>query len=113
MTVDDRAEYNRLVADGHPFVETKRHFQAELVEHAVRNTKLYRTLLHELGHLAHYHHDVLNDQTALDQDQDLANDLYLSKPSSEREVFAHSFAENLSHALRLTEEIPFDALEFE
>jgi len=110
MTIEDRAEYERLAADGHPFVETKRHFEAKLVEDAVRNTTLYRTLLHEIGHLAHYHRDVLDDRTALDEDFDVARDLYFSKPSSEREIFAHSFAESLSQSLRLTGEIPFDPL---
>ena len=98
MTIADRAEYGRLVADGHPFVENKRHFQAELIEDAVRNTKLYRTLFHELGHLAHYHQEVLDDLSALDQNQELARELYFSKPTSEREVFAHTFAEKLSHS---------------
>ncbi len=110
MTLDGRAEYKRLIADGHPFVEKKRHFESELVEQAVRNTKLYRTLLHEIGHLAHYHQDVLDDRTALDEDIEIARDLYFSKPSSEREVFAHSFSDKLSRSLRLAGEIPFDPL---
>ena len=80
MTVDGRVEYERLVADGHPFVETKRHFQAELTEQAVRNTKLYRTLLHEIGHLAHYHQDVADDRTALDEDLDGARKLFFLNP---------------------------------
>lgn len=111
MTVEDRAEYERLVADGHPFMETKRHFEAELVEHAVRSTKLYRTLLHEMGHLAHYDQDVLDDRTALDEDYDIARGLYFSKANSEREAFAHSFADRLSQSLRLAGKIPFDPLE--
>ncbi len=65
LTVEDRAEFDRLVADGHLFVEGKRHYQTELVETAVRNTVLYRTLLHELGHLAHYYHAVLNELTRI------------------------------------------------
>lgn len=108
MSLDDRAEFDRLVADGHEFQEAKRHHYAELREYAVRNTLLYRTLLHELGHLAHYHHDVLDERTGLDQNHDVASELYFSKPSSEREVFAHTFAENLSHSLRSAGAIPFD-----
>lgn len=108
MTLEDRAEYERLVADGHPFVETKRHFEATLTEQAVRNTLLYRTLLHELGHLAHYYQDVFYSRTALDKDQSIARELYFSKPSSEREVFAHGFAEKIGQSLRRAGEIPFD-----
>ncbi len=110
MTLEDRAEYERLLADGHKFEEKKRHFQAVLVEDAVRNTTLYRTFLHELGHLADYHQKVLDDRTALDADDEIASDLYFSRPTSEREVFAHAFAERLSHSLRLRGEIPFSPL---
>ena len=108
MVLEDRAEYERLVADGHRFVETKRSFEAVLEESAVRNTILYRTVLHELGHMAHYHRDVLGGRAALDQDQDVARALYFSKPASEREGFAHAFAETLSQSCGLAGEIPFD-----
>ena len=108
MTLEDRAEYERLVADGHSFVETKRHFEATLTEQAVRNTMLYRTLFHELGHLAHYYQDVFFSHTALDSDQNTAHDLYFSKPSSEREAFAHAFAEKIGQSLRHAGEIPLD-----
>lgn len=108
MSVEDRSEFDRLVADGFQFEETKRHYQAKIVEEAVRNTKLYRTLLHELGHLAHYYQDVLSDRTALDEDYDTARKLYFSKPSSEREAFAHSFSKNLGLSLRSSGRIPFD-----
>ena len=107
MNLEDRAEYERLIGDGHSFVETKRHLEAHLAEDGIRNTKLYRTLLHELGHFADYHQKVLSEQTALDPDQDVASDLYFSRPISEREVFAHRFAEDLSRSLRGDGKIPF------
>lgn len=107
MSLVDRAEYERLIGDGHYFVENKRYFEAHLAEDGIRNTKLYRTLLHELGHLADYHQKVLSEETALDPDQDVAADLYFSRPTSEREVFAHRFAEDISRALRTDGEIPF------
>ncbi len=107
MNLEDRAEYERLIGDGHSFVETKRYFEAQLAEDGIRNTKLYRTLLHELGHLADYHQKVLSEETALDPDHDVAADLYFSRPTSVREVFAHRFAEDLGRLLRADHEIPF------
>lgn len=107
MTLEDRAEYERLFRDGHVFVETKRYQVAELTEEAVRNTNLYRTVLHELGHLADYHQKVLNNQTALDRDQDVADSLYFSRPTSEREAFAHRLAEELKETLLESGAIPF------
>lgn len=113
MSVDERAEYERLIGDGHSFAETMRHFETKLTEGAVRNTKLYRTLLHELGHLADYHQKVLDDRTSLDHDQDVAADIYFSRPTSEREVFAHAFAEKICQSLRTAGDIPFAPLPFE
>lgn len=108
MNLEDHAEYERLVGDGHSFVETKRHFEAHLEEEGIRNTKLYRTFLHELGHLADYHQKVISEETALAPEQDVAGDLYFSRPTSEREVFAHRFAEDLSRSLRADGRIPFE-----
>lgn len=107
MSLEDRAEFERLIEDGHVFVDTGRHFEAQLGEHAVRNTKLYRTLLHELGHLVDHHQKVLCKETALDPDRDIAGDLYFSRPGSEREAFAHRFADELRQSLRDRGEIPF------
>lgn len=112
MNLEDRAEYERLICDGHSFVETKRHFEAHLAVDGIRNTMLYRTLLHELGHLADYHQKVLSEETALDSDQDVAADLYFSRPTSEREVFAHRFAEDFSRSLKADGKIPFEPQPF-
>jgi hypothetical protein len=108
MTLEDRAEFDRLIRDGHTFVQTKRHHVTKLTEETVRNTKLYRTLLHEIGHLADYHQKVLDQQTAIASDQDAAADLYFSRPTSEREAFAHGFAEELRQALLEDAAIPFE-----
>lgn len=112
MTLEDRAEYQRLLQDGHSFVETKRNFVTEFTEESVRSTVLYRTFLHELGHLADYHQKVLNDQSALDPDQDAAADLYFARPASEREAFAHRFAEELGQSLLGSGAIPFEPLPY-
>ncbi|MEM8689014.1 MAG: hypothetical protein AAGF81_16905 [Pseudomonadota bacterium] len=113
MSLADQAEYERLVSDGHSFEELKRHYKCSLTEHTVRNTVLYRTLLHELGHLVQYHQEVLMRPMALDQDQDVARELYFSKPSSEREVFAHAFASELYQTLESSGHVPFQSLGFE
>jgi len=100
MTLEDRAEFERLKDDGHVFREEKRCFVAELEEAAVRQTMLYWTLLHELGHYADFCEKVLDDATALDPDLDLAEELYFSRPSAERESYAHGFAEKLRAILQ-------------
>ena len=100
LSPQDRAEFERLVSDGHLVTETKRHFEARLTEGAIRNTILYRTLLHELGHLADYHEKVLDPRTKIDPDQDRALALYFARVAAEREAFAHAFAERLQPLVR-------------
>lgn len=113
MSLDDQAELDRLRADGHVFNETKWTFDTLLSAQSVRSTILYRSLLHEIGHWAQYHEEVLDTATALDAEYDIARELYFSKPSSEREVYAHKFAERLAADLRSSGAIPFEPLAFE
>ena len=107
MGLEDRAEFERLVADGHRFSASKQFFEAELNEQAVRNTILYRTLLHELGHLIDFYEKVLNEKTALDSDGARAFDLYQACPASEREHSAHAFADAIATTLKANGVIPF------
>ena len=108
MGPEDRAEFERLVVDGHRFSDKKRFFEAELNEQAVRNTILYRTLLHELGHLADYTQKVLDETTALDSDGARAFDLYQARPAAEREHCAHAFAYALATTLKANGVVPFE-----
>jgi hypothetical protein len=108
LDVEDRAEFERLKEDGHEFEQTKRHSTSRLTEKALRNTVLYRTLLHELGHWQHFENDVLAQE-----DLDLAADLYFAKPSVEKEQYAHGYAEEKARMLRSQSLIPFAPRDFE
>lgn len=113
MSLEDQHELDRLRDDGHVFQETRRSFDALLSFETVRSTILYRTLLHEIGHGVQYHDEVLDMTTALDPDQNVASELYFSKPSSEREAYAHTFADQLARGLRSSGTIPFEPLVFD
>ena len=78
---------------------------------SIRNTILYRTLLHELGHWVQYERDLLNDETALFEDADVACDLYFAQPKIEHENFAHHYASELNELLRTKGVIPFEQLD--
>ncbi len=105
---EDAAEFERLSQDyGHEVTADKRGYKITPTEHSVRNTLLYRTLLHELGHLAHYTQDVLTKPDAL---IDEAMETYFSRPQSEREAFAHRYAEETAAKLRNEGVIPFEPL---
>ncbi|MEH6631726.1 MAG: hypothetical protein V7776_12900 [Halopseudomonas aestusnigri] len=113
ISLEGQDEINRLKADGHKFERTKRAFVSKLCPMAHRNTVLYRTLLHEFGHLKQYVVEVLDEDTALSDDYNIAGDLYDAKPSSEREQYANRYADELSEKLRLEGHIPFDPIDIE
>lgn len=99
MTVEDQKEFERLKADGHPFKETKRNFSAELHPEFTRNTQLYRTLPHEFGHYVHYLETVERpgnkNEDNDDDEKERRMDIYFSLPKSEKEKYAHAYAEKL------------------
>jgi hypothetical protein len=91
---DDQKELERLRNDGHQFTEDKRGYTCHLQVENVRNTQLYRTLLHEFGHYVQYYN--------------AENFFGISK--NERERFAHNYAEKLNEQLRKEHRIPFDKI---
>lgn len=114
LSLDDRKEFIRLQKDGFDFVEERRFYWANLTKENVRNTQLYRTLLHEFGHYVHYLNIVKrpekDDETF--EEWERRTDFYHdSIPSSEKEVFAHSYADKLREKLMIEGVIPFDRKE--
>jgi predicted GNAT family N-acyltransferase len=47
LSVENQKELNRLISDGHQFVDAGRIYEANFEINNVRNTQLYRTVLHE------------------------------------------------------------------
>jgi hypothetical protein len=95
----DIKELENLKGEGHLVRADKRTFGFQSSAQAVRNTQLYRTLLHELGHW--------NDWvTRIDRADE---DSYWSRPVEEREKYASRFAEDLRSKLIKNHVIPFEA----
>ena len=106
---DEQRELYRLREDGHPFTETKRHFVMTPTLDSTRSTILYRTLPHELGHLAHYEQEVesrINDHTTRDE----LEARYFQKTSAEREAYAHRIADTVRKQLIDRGSLPFDRI---
>lgn len=115
QTIEDQQEFERLKADGHIFTETKRNFIAELIPETARNTQLYRTLPHEFGHYVHYLDIVerpggnINDDIDYDA-QEKKMDFYFRISKSEKEKFAHTYAEKFKNKLIEDQQIPFESV---
>lgn len=110
---EDHLEIERLKAAGFQYKLNKRTHSFKIEESPLRNTLLYRTFLHELGHLKQYELETLDEDTCLHEDHDIAWDLYRAKPQVEREQYANRYADELSEKLRAEGHIPFPPKPFE
>jgi len=105
---EDTKELDRLIGDGHEIVTDKRYHHINCSSVSIRNTQLYRTLLHELGHYIDYRRNIVEKD-----DGDIGTWLklvhrYDQQSSEQKEQFAHQFAEKLMSCLKNTGITPFD-----
>jgi hypothetical protein len=110
MDLDDEAELDRFRRDGHQVVEDRRSISVRFDMAAQREVQLYRTVLHEVGHHVDYLEKVQRPSDEGHDDWDALWSRYWQRPSREREVFAHAYAERLGAALRTVGRIPFDRI---
>ena len=104
LSVDDYKELQRLVEDGHPIVDTGRFYEAPYEIANVRNTQLYRTLLHEIGHYVHYLNVVVRPAAKasdVEAEHERRWKIYDSIPTSEHENYAHRYAEQKRQTIKL------------
>lgn len=95
LSPDARKELDRLISDGHKIIDTGRFYEADYIIEHVRNTQLYRTVLHEIGHYVHYLNIVVRPGMEDDDDdaRDKRENCYDSIPVAEKERFAHNYAD--------------------
>jgi hypothetical protein len=113
LSPDEQAELERLKADGHPFIADKRSHITKLEINNVRNTQLYRTLLHEFGHHVHYS-EVVERPAKEDEDYEEWEkrwDLYSKIPSTVKECRAHRYADLLLAKLKEQNLVPFERID--
>ena len=108
LKIDDRKEFARLLQDGHKMTESKRGFTIHPTINGLRNTMLYRTFIHEVGHYVEYL-DKVERPSLENLNYDFWGD-YDKISSKEKEVFAHSYAERVSKKLKEKNWIPFDRI---
>lgn len=110
LSINGRLEFQRLENDGFVFIETKKSYQTIMSKENVRNTQLFRTVFHEFGHYVHYL-NIVERSAVEDEDVDewiKRFDFYCKNiPSSEKETFAHNYADKLQEKLRKENLIPF------
>ncbi len=108
LTPEFRDELDRLRSDGHDIETTSRDHVIRVTPETARNTVLYRTVLHELGHWVDYMEKVVWVNSALSEDYSTAENLYFARPAMEKEMFAHRYADHMGARLRAEGAVPFD-----
>lgn len=113
LSPDAQHELDRLRNDGHEIVDDKRYFKAEYKLENVRQTQLYRTLPHEFGHYVHYLEFVERPGTGDEEfeEWEKRDDNYFKLSKTDKEKFAHNYADNLRKDLTEKGVIPFDRIE--
>jgi hypothetical protein len=112
LSIESQKELERLKNDGHLINQNGRFFIADYKIENVRNTQLYRTLLHEFGHYVHYlrevEHPAIEDEPL--ERWELRHDNYFKIPQVEKEKFAHKYADTLRQKMIDNHIIPFDQM---
>lgn len=112
LSIEARKELERLKEDGHKIIMGKRYYETEYKIENIRATQLYRTLPHEFGHFVHYL-KVVEKPEKPNEEYDAWEkrwNKYHSLPNSEKENFAHSYADKFKSELETKKLIPFERI---
>jgi len=109
---EDAEELERLRTDGHTITREGKRYTISSSVAAVRATQLYRTLPHEIGHWFDWLTKV-EEPFARGEKFTSLSESYFARPNSEREAFAHRYADDLRRGLQAYGAIPFAQIEHE
>ena len=110
LTPEQARELERLREDGHVVVTDKRQHIINCTLDTIRNTQLYRTLPHEIGHYVDYLTKVEEPSKDNFDLWSVLNKKYHSRPSQERESFAHRYADEFRKQQIAIGAIPFERI---
>lgn len=111
LTIDDMNELDRLRQDGHEVETTSRYHIISSNSDSIRAIQLYRTLLHEIGHWVNFTQKVEEPNVRPNANFGELLDDYFRRSSSEREAFAHHYADEVMAKLLADKIIPFSKIE--
>lgn len=87
-------ELRALEADGHKIEQVKRGYDVSTTIDSVRNTQLFRTLPHEIGHAVDYLENSLKPSinAITEAESEFITSVFNSKPSLDKEEYANRYA---------------------
>ena len=110
LAPDEVLELKRLERDGHKIKSDRRYYYITGNLESVRNTQLFRTLPHEIGHYVDYLESV---EIPSGDDYEVwkqLDSLYDTKPSKDKEDFAHRYATEFFEYQNRRGELPFERM---
>lgn len=108
LTPDQRRELSRLAEDGHVVERHKRGHSIRSAYESIRNTQLYRTVPHEVGHYVDFLTFKAGD--GIEHGGEEFWDLYGAKPGKDKEDFAHRYADEFRGLMESTGHFPLRQL---
>lgn len=90
----DKKERTSLYSDGHWIDRVKRGYHIYTTPEAVRNTQLFRTLPHEIGHAVDYLTNALTPsaEASTESESEYIRDAFDAKSSLDKEEYANRYA---------------------
>lgn len=94
LTPFEKKELELLAFDGHRIEKVNRGYHIHTTPETVRNTQLFRTLPHEIGHAVDYLTNSLEPSINADteSESEYISDAYRSKPTLDKEEYANRYA---------------------
>jgi hypothetical protein len=107
-----RKELDSLEADGHRIERVKRGYVIHTTPESVRNTQLFRTLPHEIGHAVDYLNNSIlpSDEASTESESDFISHVYHSKPTLDKEEYANRYAREFYQAHLEQGSLPFEKI---
>ena len=103
-------ELRALEADGHEIERVKRGYDVKTTPISVRNTHLFRTLSHEIGHAVDYLEYSISPSidAATEAESEYIKNTFKSKPTIDKEEYANRYAKKFYD--RNSDVLPFDRI---
>ncbi|NRB65303.1 MAG: hypothetical protein HRU40_20185 [Saprospiraceae bacterium] len=108
----ERKELQALESEGHKITKVKKGYDIRTSAESIRNTQLFRTLPHEIGHAIDYLKNSLEPSinATTEAESDYISDKYSSKPSHDKEEFAHRYAREFYAKMSSQGHLPFSKI---
>lgn len=108
----EKKELRSLENDGHQVKKVKKGYEIFTTPESVRSTQLFRTLPHEIGHAVDFLKNCIepSNNAENDADDEYIRNTYDSKPTLDKEEYAHRYAREFYSKWSTRGNLPFNRI---